>query len=157
VLNHERRQILKGASAAAVVAVAAGAGLLKPTAVFAAEWNKAAFGAKDVAGAMAGIGATGAAESSQITVEAPNIAENGGRVPVTINSKIPGTESIAIMAEHNANPLIADFTLSNGAEGYISTTIKLGKTGKVIAVVKAGGKVYTAAKEVKVTIGGCGG
>ena len=157
MLNHERRQILKGASAAAVVAVAAGAGLLKPSVVFAAEWNKAAFDAKDVAGALAGLGASGAAESDQIVVEAPNIAENGGRVPVTITSKIPGTESIAMLAEANATPLIADFDLSNGAEGYISTTIKLGKTGKVRAVVKAGGKVYTAAKEVKVTIGGCGG
>lgn len=156
-MNHERRHILKGASAAAVVAVAAGAGLLKPGVVFAADWNKAAFDAKDMAGALAGIGASGAAESDQIVVDAPNIAENGSRVPITVTSNIPGTESIALFAEANATPMLADFALSNGAAGYISTAVKLGKTGKVRAVVKAGGKVYTAAKEVKVTIGGCGG
>jgi sulfur-oxidizing protein SoxY len=156
-MDQERRQILKGASAAAVVAVAAGAGLLKPGAAFAAGWNKAAFDAKDVAGALAGLGASGAANSDQIVVDAPNIAENGSRVPVTVTSKIPGTESIIILADANAMPLLADFDLSNGAEGYVSTAIKLGKTGKVHAVVKAGGKTYTAAKEVKVTIGGCGG
>ncbi|HEX8978515.1 MAG TPA: thiosulfate oxidation carrier protein SoxY [Parasulfuritortus sp.] len=156
-MNNERRQILKGAGAAAVVAVAAGAGLLKPGNVFAADWNKAAFEAKDVATAMAGIGATGAAESDQIVVDAPNIAENGSRVPVKVTSKIANTEHIIILAEKNTNPLIADFALSNGADGFISTAIKLGATGNVRAVVKAGGKVYTAAKEVKVTIGGCGG
>jgi sulfur-oxidizing protein SoxY len=156
-MNNERRQILKGAGTAAMVMVAAGAGLLKPRAVFAADWNKAAFEAKDVAGALSGIGATGAAQSDQIEVDAPNIAENGGRVPVKITSKIPNTEHIIILAEKNGNPLLADCALMNGTEGFISTTVKLAATGNVRAVVKAGGKVYTAAKEVKVTIGGCGG
>lgn len=156
-MNNERRQILKGAGTAAMLAVAAGAGLLKPSRVFAAGWNKAAFEAKDVAGALSGIGASGAVESDKIVVDAPNIAENGSRVPVKITSNIPGTTQIIILAEKNTNPLLADFTLSNGTEGYISTAIKLGTTGNVRAVVKAGGKTYTAAKEVKVTIGGCGG
>jgi len=156
-MNNQRRQVLKGAGAAGAVAVAAAAGLLRPGAVYAAEWNKMAFESKSVDGALKGLGASGAMESGQIVVKAPDIAENGAVVPVEITSNIAGTDSIAILGEKNAFPLIADFDLMNGAMGYVSTRIKLGTTANVRAVVKAGGKVYTAAKEVKVTIGGCGG
>ena len=140
-----------------VAAMAAGAGLLKPGKVFAADWNEAAFDAKTVADALTGIGASGAVNSDQIKLVAPNIAENGSRVPIKVTSNIPDTEHIILMAEKNPNPLVADFTIPKGTEGFISTTIKLAKTGNVRAVVKAGGKVYSVAKEVKVTIGGCGG
>jgi sulfur-oxidizing protein SoxY len=156
-MNEQRRQLLKGVGSAALVAAAASAGLLKPGAVYAADWNKAAFDAKDVAGALNGIGAAGATDSDQIELDAPTIAENGSRVPVKVTSKIPGTERIILLAEKNGTPLLADFTLGGNTESYISTAVKLGGTGKVIAVIKAGGKVYTASKEVKVTIGGCGG
>jgi sulfur-oxidizing protein SoxY len=155
-MNTHRRNILKSAGAASAVTVAVAAGLLKPGAVYAA-WNKAAFEAKDLAGALGGVGGAGAAESGQITVKAPDIAENGAVVPVEIISAIPGTEAIAIVGEKNGFPLVADFKLMNGAEGYVSTRIKLGTTSNVRAIVKAGGKAHTAAKEVKVTIGGCGG
>jgi sulfur-oxidizing protein SoxY len=155
-MNNARRNVLKSAGAAGAVTVAVAAGLLKPSSVYAA-WNKAAFDAKDLAGALGGIGAAGAAESGQITVKAPDIAENGAVVPVEISSAIPGTEGIAIIGEKNGFPLVADFKLMNGAEGFVSTRIKLGTTSNVRAIVKAGGKVFTAAKEVKVTIGGCGG
>lgn len=156
-MNHQRRQVLKGAGAAGAVGVAIAAGLLKPTAVYAAPWNQAGFEARSVADALKAINATGAAESGQITVKAPDIAENGAVVPVEITSQIAGTESIAIIGEKNHLPLVAQFDLMNGAEGFVSTRIKLGSTSNVRAVVKAGGKMYTAAKEVKVTIGGCGG
>ena len=155
-MNDQRRSVLKGAGAAGVVGVAALAGLLKPGVVL-AEWNKAGFEAKDLNGALGSIGATGAAASGDITVKAPDIAENGAVVPVEITSNIPGTESIAIVGEKNALPLIATFGLANGAQGYVSTRIKMGATSNVTAVVKAGGKAYKASKEVKVTIGGCGG
>jgi len=156
-MNNDRRKILKGAGAAGVVSVAVAAGLLKPGMVLAADWNKAAFEAKDMASAVAGVGGGGAADSAQITVKAPDIAENGAVVPVEVISAIPGTERIIILAEKNGFPLIADFGLSNGAQGYVSTRVKMGATSNVRAIVKAGGKTYTAAKEVKVTIGGCGG
>lgn len=84
-------------------------------------------------------------------------AENGAVVPVEVSSGIAGTSSIAILAEKNAQPLVGSFNLSGGTLGFISTRIKMGSTSLVRAVVKAGGKSYTAAKEVKVTIGGCGG
>jgi sulfur-oxidizing protein SoxY len=156
-MNKQRRNILKGTGAAGVVGVAVAAGLLKPGVAFAADWNKAAFEARDLAGALASVGGSTGAESGQITVKAPDIAENGAVVPVEIISAIPGTERIVLIAEKNGMPLVADFGLSNGAVGYVSTRIKMGTTSNVRAIVKAGGKTYTAAKEVKVTIGGCGG
>ena len=155
-MNNLRRNVLKGAGSAGVVGVAVMAGLLKPGMAFAA-WNKAGFEAKDMAGAMGAVGGAGAAASGDISVKAPDIAENGAVVPVEITSSIAGTDGIAIIAEKNGFPLIADFKLMNGAEGYVSTRIKMGATSNVVAVVTAGGKAYKAHKEVKVTIGGCGG
>lgn len=156
-MNTKRRTFLKGAGAAGTVAVAVAAGLLKPTEVLAAEWNKAAFDAKGMPDALKVINATGSADSKDITIKAPDIAENGAVVPVEVTSKIAGTSSIALLVEKNANPLTANFDLTNGAAGYVSTRIKMGQTSNVRVVVKAGGKSYTAVKEVKVTIGGCGG
>jgi sulfur-oxidizing protein SoxY len=155
-MNTLRRNVLKGAGGASVVTVAVMAGLLKPGMAL-ADWNKAGFEAKDLNSALASIGGGGAAASGDISVKAPDIAENGAVVPVEITSNIAGTESIAIVGEKNALPLIADFKMMNGAQGYVSTRIKMGTTSNVVAVVKAGGKVYKAHKEVKVTIGGCGG
>lgn len=155
-MNTSRRNVLKGAGSAGVVGVAVMAGLLKPGMAMAA-WNKAGFEAKDMAGAMGAVGGASAAASGDISVKAPDIAENGAVVPVEITSSIAGTDGIAIIAEKNGFPLIADFKLMNGAEGYVSTRIKMGATSNVVAVVTAGGKAYKAHKEVKVTIGGCGG
>jgi len=155
-MNALRRNVLKGAAGAGAVAVAVAAGLLKPTLAMAA-WNKDAFEAKNVGDAMKGLGISGPADTKDITIKAPDIAENGAVVPVEVTSGIAGTTSIAIIAEKNGTPLIGNFNLSGGAQGFISTRIKMGQTSLVRAVVKAGGKSYTAAKEVKVTIGGCGG
>ncbi|HNQ03683.1 MAG TPA: thiosulfate oxidation carrier protein SoxY [Thiobacillaceae bacterium] len=155
-MNNLRRSVLKGAGSAGVVGVAMMAGLLKPGMVFAA-WNKAGFESKDMAGAMSSVGAGAAAASGDITVKAPDIAENGAVVPVEVESKIAGTNRLVLLSEKNIYPLLADFNLSNGAEPYVSTRIKLGATSNVVAVAYAGGKAYKAHKEVKVTIGGCGG
>jgi sulfur-oxidizing protein SoxY len=155
-MNALRRNVLKSAAGAGTVAVAVAAGLLKPTMALAGA-PRSAFEAKNVGDALKGMGATGAADSKDITIKAPDIAENGAVVPVEITSGIAGTTSIAIVAEKNATPLIADFDLMNGAQGFISTRIKMGQTSLIRAVVTAGGKTYTSAKEVKVTIGGCGG
>ncbi|MEQ1668822.1 MAG: thiosulfate oxidation carrier protein SoxY [Sulfuriferula sp.] len=153
-MNMLRRNILKGASAAGTLAVAAG---LFGTGNAFAAYNTAAFSAKSVADALKGMGASAPVESKDIAIKAPDIAENGAVVPVEVTSKIAGTTSIAILAEKNPNPLVASFKLANGAEPYISTRIKMGTTAMIRAVVTAGGKTYTTAKEVKVTIGGCGG
>lgn len=153
----KRRIFLKRSFAAGAVGVAAATGLLAPQQVLAA-WNKAAFEAKELSGALdALMGSSAMAESADITVKAPDIAENGAVVPVTIDAGMDGVESIAVVASNNPVPLVAHFIMGPGATGFVSTRIKMGKTGDVIGVVKAGGKLYSAKKEVKVTIGGCGG
>jgi sulfur-oxidizing protein SoxY len=153
-LNYTRRRILTAGAAFATL----GTLLWKPLELLAAEWNRAAFEAKALADALKNIGATNAVESKDILIKAPDIAENGAVVPIEVTSKIASTQSIAIVAEKNPFPLVASFVLPEGTEGYASTRIKLGQTSNIKVVVKAGdGKVYAASKEIKVTIGGCGG
>ena len=156
-MNQSRRTFLKGSMATGAVAVAVGAGLLTPSTVLAA-WPKAAFDAKGVDATMTALyGGTGTTESKDIKIKAPDIAENGAVVPVSITAGQSGIESISLLAASNPSPLTSSFNLGASAEGFVSTRIKVRKTSKVIAVVKAGGKVYSASKDVKVTIGGCGG
>ena len=153
----QRRTFLKGTLAGSAVAVAAGAGLLTPQVVMAA-WPKAAFEASSVNSAMTGLfGTTDNTPSGEIKIKAPDIAENGAVVPVTVTSSIQGVQSIAIIASKNRTPLAANFKLGSGAKADVSTRIKMGKTSDIIAVVKSGGKAFTSRKNVKVTIGGCGG
>ena len=154
----KRRLFLKGTLAGGAVALAAGAGLLKPSQVLAA-WPKTAFEAKTISEAMMGIAGTDtAAGNSDITIKAPDIAENGAVVPVKVDARaISDVTSIAIIAENNPTPLIANFKLGKSTQAFVSTRIKMGKTSNVIAVVTAAGAVTSARKEVKVTIGGCGG
>ena len=153
----QRRTFLQGTLASSAVAVAASAGLLSPSTVLAA-WPKAAFEAKSVDDAMSGLlGSTDNSPSGDIKIKAPDIAENGAVVPVSISTSIAGVESIAIIASKNGTPLAANFRLGASAKADVSTRIKMGKTSDIIAIVKAGGKVHSARKNVKVTIGGCGG
>jgi sulfur-oxidizing protein SoxY len=144
-MNIFRRNVLKGAGAAGVVSVAMAAGLLKSGTVFAADWNKALFENKDLNGVMGSVGGSGAA-AGDISVKASGIAENGAVVPVEVNSNIAGTESITLIGEKNSLPMLATFNFTNGGQGYVSTRIKMGTTSNVRAVVKAGGKMFTAAK-----------
>lgn len=148
-----RRTFLKLAAAAGTVAAA---GLVRTREVWAQAWNKTGFEAKAVAEVMRSLGAANPADSKEIVITAPDIAENGAVVPVAVASRIPNTESISIVAEKNPFPLAATFEVANGGEPYVSTRIKMAETSNVRAVVKAGGRFYTAVKEVKVTIGGCG-
>ncbi len=136
---------------------ALGAALLKPWAVLAAVWNKEAFGAKTAAEALKGIGATGAAASSDIAIDVPQIAENGAVVPVEITSNIAGTRSISVLVDKNPFPLVAKFDFMEGALPFVKVNVKMGETSEVRVVAEAAGRHYVATKEVKVTIGGCGG
>jgi sulfur-oxidizing protein SoxY len=156
-MNTKRRVFLKGSLAAGTIGVAAGAGLLAPQAVIAA-WNEAAFKAKSIDDALTdAMGGASNTASDAIKIKAPDIAENGAVVPVSVSTDMAGAESIALLAEGNASPMVATFELGAGANADVSTRIKMGKTSDVIAVVKANGKLYSARKSVKVTIGGCGG
>ena len=156
-MNQNRRVLLKGTFAAGATGLAISAGLLTPKAVLAA-WPKAAFEAKDANTALeASMGSSSTTESGDIKLKAPDIAENGAVVPVTVTSDIDGTEQISIVVAGNQTPLAATFNLGATTSGFVSTRIKMGKTSDVTAVVKAGGKLYSTSKNVKVTIGGCGG
>lgn len=156
-MNIKRRVFLKGSLAAGTVGVAVGAGLLTPQAVVAA-WNEKAFQAKSIDEALgAAMGDASSSASDAIQIKAPDIAENGAVVPVSVTAEVDGVESIALLAEGNNTPLVAHFMMGEGAIPDVSTRIKMGKTSDVIAVVKANGKLHSARKSVKVTIGGCGG
>jgi len=155
-MNIARRTFLKLTGGAGALAAACAAGLVSSGRVLAANWNKAGFESKALADVMKSLGANGAIESKDIIITAPDIAENGAVVPVAITSKLPNTQQISIVAEKNPFPLAATFDVSGGGEGYVSARIKMGQTSDVWAVVKADGKYFTARKEVKVTVGGCG-
>jgi sulfur-oxidizing protein SoxY len=156
-MNQTRRVFLKGSLASGMVGVAVGAGLLAPSMVLAA-WPKEAFEAKKVDEALnAFAGTTQTEESGAVTIKAPDIAENGAVVPITVSAEMQGVESISILVPENNSPLAAAFALAANADPFASTRIKMGRTSDVIAVVKANGKLYSTRKEVKVTIGGCGG
>ncbi len=153
----KRRVFLKGTLAASAVGVAVGAGLLTPQEVLAA-WPKSAFEAKNIDNALKDlVGSSEAAESGDITIKAPDIAENGAVVPITVSSTLPKVNSVTLLVEQNNIPLAATYELTEGTEAYVSNRLKMGKTSDVIAVVKSDGKLYSAKKPVKVTIGGCGG
>lgn len=156
-MQTNRRVFLKGSMAASAVGLAVGAGLLSPRAVLAADWPKKAYDTKGAENAMKDLfGVSAMSESKDVSVKAPDIAENGAVVPVTVESSVKGTDNIAVMVKGNPTPLVCNFKF-DGAQPFVSTRIRMGKTDDVIGVAHAGGKLYTAKKQVKVTIGGCGG
>jgi len=157
-VNTQRRTFLKGTLTGSALILAASAGLLKPGRVLAAEWPKGAFDAKTVDEALKDLyHGMSANPSKDIVIKAPLQAENGAVVPIAISTTLPNVESIGIVIEKNATPLTANVTLSNGAAGYFSARMKMGKTSDVKVYVKSAGKLYTASQQIKVTVGGCGG
>lgn len=156
-MDTSRRIILKATMAAGTLAVAAGANLLTPSTVLAA-WPAKAFEATKLDAAMnAMTGKARPTASADIKIDAPDIAENGAVVSVKINTTLPKVESISIYVPVNAFPLSASYILSNQMETSITGRIKMAKTADIVAIVKSNGKLYTAKKGVKVTLGGCGG
>ena len=155
-MNNQRREILKAGGGLGLFGLLAAAGLITPGEAR-AEWNKAAFDAKNIDETLKAMGATGPATSAEVQLTAPDIAENGAVVPVGVVSTLAGVEAIAILVEKNPNPLAASFVLPAGTEPSVQTRVKMGQTSDVYALVKAGGKFYMAKKEIKVTLGGCGG
>jgi len=156
-MNQTRRSFLRAGMAAGTVAIAAGAGLLTPRSVLAA-WPKSAFKEKKLDKAINILtGSSSPADSAKIKVDAPDIAENGAVVSVTVESTLSDIETISIFVPANSTPLCSSYVLSKQSDGIITGRIKMAKTSDVVAVIKAGGKLHTAKKSVKVTLGGCGG
>ena len=155
--DFSRRAALKGAGAGSLLAIAMAAGLLRSSDAL-ADWNKSAFEAKTVGDALKNLRVTSPTETKDIAIRAPDIAENGAVVPIEIQSNIPGTKSIAVLIEKNPFPYAGSFDVSQGAVPFVALRVKIGESSNVrVVVAAADGRFYTAGKEVKVTIGGCGG
>ena len=159
-MDARRRDVLKTGGGVSLLALVAAAGWLRPgdANAQAAAWNKAAFETHSLDETMKALGGVAPAQSKDIAfVSTPDIAENGAVVPIGVTSSIPKTESIAILIEKNPNMLAAVFDVPVGTEPAITTRVKMGQSSNVYALVKADGKYYVASKEIKVTLGGCGG
>lgn len=155
-MNPLRRTLLRGVSGASLIPLL-GSGLLFPRTVLAADWNKAAFSARNLGDAMKAYGAAGAVSSADLLIQAPEIAENGAKVDVELTSNIPGTQSLALFADKNPMPLCAVLRFSENMLPFARLQIKLAESTRVRAVAKASdGKSYVTLREIKVTAGGCG-
>jgi sulfur-oxidizing protein SoxY len=151
----QRRAFLNHCLGAGVAALTV-AGLLTPARLLAA-WNEAAFAAKTKEDALgSALGVSAMEDSPQVTITCPDLAENGAVVPVTVSTTLPDVESIALLFDKNASPLCSLARIGKGVKPSIGLRIKMGESGEVTGVVKAGGKLYAARKQVKETAGGCG-
>jgi sulfur-oxidizing protein SoxY len=157
-MDRGRRKVLKSGGGITLLGLVAAAGWLKSDDALAETWNKPAFETKNMGDTMKALGGGEPSQSKDIVFfQTPDIAENGAVVPVGITSNIPNTESIAVLIEKNPNMLAAVFDIPAGTEPTISTRVKMGQSSNIYALVKADGKYFVAAKDVKVTLGGCGG
>ncbi len=150
-MNIQRRRLIQ---TSALMGLMASAGLISKAE--AAAWNKAAFEAKSVDDVAKALGGGAPQKSDQVILRAPDIAENGAVVPVGVETNLKATE-MAILVEKNPNAMAAMFVIPTGAEAFAATRVKMGQTSNVYALAKVDGKWLMASKEVKVTLGGCGG
>lgn len=158
-VSAERRFALRvlGLGGMAALAVAAG---LAPRARAAAEapaWPKGAFAQKDQARALDTLYGKTVEISDKVSLDVPEIAENGAVVPVTVTTSLPNVTSISLLVPENPFTLAASYRLPEGTEPNVACRLKMAKTSDVVAVVESAGKLYGAKKQVKVTLGGCGG
>jgi sulfur-oxidizing protein SoxY len=148
-----RRETLK--HSAIVAGLLATAGLLPQQAL---AYNQAAFDAKSLNDVVKALGAGAPVESKDVTIGGPDIAENGAVVPLTASTALAGVKQMLILVEKNPAAMVAMFNVSDSVEPNFATRAKMGQSSDVYAVAIMGdGKVLFAKKEVKVTLGGCGG
>lgn len=158
-MNSRREMLAASAKVAALLAgIGALPGLAHAQAAAAGAWNQAAFDSKNMTDLMKALGSGTPAESKDVTVTGPDIAENGAVVPVGAATALPGVKRLMILVEKNPNVLSAMFDVSDAVDANFSTRVKMGQSSDVYAVALMNdGKVLFARKEVKVTLGGCGG
>ncbi len=155
-MNNTRRKLLIGAGAAGAFTIATAAGLTQAGIAHASSSTVNDFGVNDFETMLHDLGGVNAQSSNGINITVPDIAEQGAIVPIEIYSQIPDSESIAILVEKNAIPVVAKFEFKNGGVARVATRIKLAESSPVHVVVRAAGKHYRATKFVKAVIGGCG-
>jgi len=153
--NPRRNFITAGGLLAALIAAGSkAADLVQP---LAPGWNRAAFEAKTVAEALRALGVPVARDGGELQLTAPEIAEDGAVVPVIAKCRAAGTREIHILVDKNPFSLAASFFFPDGTDAFVSTRIKMAETSNVVALAVANGQAYLARKQIKVTIGGCGG
>ena len=153
-----RRNFLHGVALAGVLG--AGLGLLRSVAAFAADaagWPVDAFKQKAEPEALKSLYGKGAEPSDKVRLDAPEIAENGAVVPISVSTSLPNVTSISVLVAENPYALAASYKIPEGTTASVSSRFKMAKTSNVVAIVESDGKLYSATKEVKVTVGGCGG
>ena len=157
-IDSTRRLILKGAAVIALLGIA-GVRFVMTPAVAAAndKYPEDAFKQKNSDDAIKSLYGKTAEASDKVKLDAPEIAENGAVVPIAVSSTLADVTSISILVAENPNALAASYKIPAGTMPSVANRIKMAKTSNVIVVVEAGGKLYSATKEVKVTVGGCGG
>lgn len=153
----KRREFVRKNSGAFALGLAASAGLMPTMASAQTAWSKAAFESKTLADAVKAMGGSNATESKEVTLSAPEIAENGNVVRVGAQSALAGTTWLGLIVEKNPAALTAGFDIYPGTDANMSTNVKMGQSSNVYALAKVGDKFFYAVKEVKVTLGGCGG
>src|ERR1700722_10249954 len=153
-----RRLILQGAGVVALVGLGNIAfGLAPALAAANDKYPEDAFKAKSAADAIKALYGKTAEPSDKVKLDAPEIAENGAVVPISVTTSLADVTSISILVADNPNALAASYRIPAGTMPSVANRLKMAKTSNVIAIVEAGGKLYSATKEVKVTVGGCGG
>jgi sulfur-oxidizing protein SoxY len=153
----ERREFVQKSSSAVALGMAASAGLMPSFASAQTAWNKNAFESKNLADVVKALGGSTATASKDVSLSAPEIAENGNVVRLGVQSAIAGTTWVGLVVEKNPAALTAGFDIYPGTDANMSTNVKMGQTSNVYALAKVGDKFFYAVKEVKVTLGGCGG
>ena len=156
-MSISRRQVIKAGGGAALYSALASVGFFQANPALAAAWKKDWFDAKNVPDALKVMGIASAPNSADIVITSPDIAENGMVVPVGVASKLAKTEMAALLVEKNPSMLAGFYEFTTDAVPDVSMRVKMGQSSDVIAIVKADGKFFMAKKEIKVTLGGCGG
>ena len=156
-IDETRRLLLKGVALVALIGLGAKLGLPPAFAAANDKYPEDAFKQKSIDDTLKLLYGKTAEPSDKIKLDAPEIAENGAVVPISVSSSLADVTSISILVAENPNALAASYRIPAGTVANVANRLKMAKTSNVIAVVEAGGKLYSAAKEVKVTVGGCGG
>ena len=156
-MSFSRREALKSGAGMGIYGTMLALGMIAPGTAQAQAAMQAAFQAKGIPDTLKALGAAGATESADISIVSPDIAENGAVVPVGVNSKIPNTDMVALLVDKNPNALAGAYQFMDGGVADVNMRVKMGQSSDVVAIVRADGKFYMAKKEIKVTLGGCGG
>jgi sulfur-oxidizing protein SoxY len=152
-----RRLILQGTGSVALVGLGISLGVMPAFAAANDKYPEEAFKQKSDADAIKSLYGKTAEASDKVKLDAPEIAENGAVVPISVSTTLTEVTSISFLVAENPNALVAVYKIPAGTVPAVANRIKMAKTSNVIVVVEAGGKLYSATKEVKVTVGGCGG